>query len=186
MAGRFLRYWSLKKASIKLERLYKIYTPNESVLDVGSGNGGLCLLLQNKDIAIASLDIVNKSCFSEIKPILYSGDVFPFKSNYFDTVQIITVLHHIKDPEQILVEAIRTGNRIVIMEDIYTTLFQKYITFAADSINNWEFIGHPHSNKTDAEWRALFKKHDLIIESVEYYQFLLFFTQVTYVLSKKK
>ena len=72
------------------------------------------------------------------------------------------------------------------MEDIYTTLFQKYITFAADSINNWEFIGHPHSNKTDAEWRALFKKHDLIIESVEYYQFLLFFTQVTYVLSKKK
>jgi hypothetical protein len=46
---------------------------------------------------------------------------------------------------------------------------------------NWEFFGHPHTNQTDAEWRELFERNGLVVEKVEYYRFLLFFKQVTYV-----
>ncbi|QMU65548.1 MAG: methyltransferase domain-containing protein [Flavobacteriaceae bacterium] len=119
-----------------------------------------------------------------MKPVIYKGGKLPFKDNEFDIVQLITVLHHIKDPEETIKEAVRVGKKIIIMEDIYTSKFQKYITFIADSINNWEFIGHPHTNKTDLGWKQVFNKNNLKIEKVKYYNFLLFFKQVTYILTK--
>lgn len=173
--------WCLKKAKIKEERLFKFYNKREKILDIGPGNGALNLLTRQSGFDITCLDIVNKSAFPDITPILYDGERFPFEDNEFDVVQLITVLHHIKDPEKILKEAMRVGKKIIIMEDIHSNIFQKYVTFAADSINNWEFIGHPHTNKTDAQWREVFERFNLKVEKVEYYPFLLFFKQVTYV-----
>jgi len=180
----FYQKWCLKKAKIKVERLFKFYKKDEKILDIGSGNCALNLLTDMAGYKITSLDIVNKTAFKEITPIIYKGDKLPFKSDEFDIVQLITVLHHIKTPEETLKEAVRVAKKIIIMEDIYTNKFQKIITFIADSINNWEFIGHPHSNKSDKEWRFIFKKNNLKIEKVEYYNFLLFFKQVTYILTK--
>lgn len=178
--------WCLKKAKIKEERLFKFYKKNEKILDIGSGNCGLNFLTQESGFKIQGIDIVNKSAFKKIIPHLYDGVKLPYKNNEFDIVQLITVLHHIKDPEKTIEEAIRVGKKIIIMEDIYTNKLQKYTTFIADSINNWEFFGHPHTNKTDVEWRQIFEKNKLKIEKVEYYNFLLFFRQVTYILTKKK
>ncbi len=176
--------WCLKKAKIKLERLTKFYKQEDSILDIGSGNGGLNLLIKQAGFNIEGLDIAPKSVFKEITPVIYDGQKIPFADNEFDVVQLITVLHHIKEPEQILKEAIRVGKRVIVMEDIYESTFQKYITFVADSINNWEFIGHPHTNKTDTEWQQLFLEEKLEISEKEYYDFLYFFKQVTYVLDK--
>ena len=181
--------WCIKKAKIKEERLIKFYAPlereREKILDIGSGNCALNLLLQNQGREITGVDIANKSAFPEIIPVLYNGTTLPFKDNEFDVVQLITVLHHIKDPEQTLREAIRVGKKIIIMEDIFENTFQKYVTYVADSINNWEFIGHPHTNKSDSEWKKIFEKHELTLEKVEYYPFLVLFKQATYILSKK-
>jgi hypothetical protein len=69
------------------------------------------------------------------------------------------------------------------MEDIYESPFQKYLTWCADSLVNWEFYGHPHTNRTDVEWKEVFQRNGLELENVEYYRFLLFFKQVTYVLT---
>ena len=180
--SKLLYNWYIGKAKIKLERLLKFYSVNEKVLDVGSGNGGLSLLLKNNNINIHNLDIVDKCYFKELKINLYDGNQFPFKDIEFDTVQIITVLHHIKNQIPVIKESIRVGKRLIIMEDIYENIFQKYFTWYCDSLNNWEFIGHPHTNRTDNEWRQLFKELNLEVEKVEYYKFLLFFKQVTYVL----
>ncbi len=182
MKNKILKNWYLGKAKVKLERLLKFYSSNEKVLDIGSGNGALNLLLQNNNIKITGVDIKNKSFFKEIEVVIYDGKTFPFEDKQFDTVQIITVLHHIKDQIPVIKEAIRVGKRIIIMEDIYENVFQKYFTWYCDSLNNWEFIGHPHTNRNDTEWRKLFDEMDLEIEKVEYYKFLLFFKQVTYVL----
>jgi len=143
--------WCYKKAEIKLKRLLKFYNKNDAILDIGSGNCALNLQIKNSGYEITGLDIFNKSAFKEIKPVIYDGSKLPFNDNSFDIVQIITVLHHIKNPEQIVKEAKRVGKKVIIMEDIYESTFQKYITFIADSINNWEFIGHPHTNMTDDE-----------------------------------
>lgn len=69
------------------------------------------------------------------------------------------------------------------MEDIYDSNIQKNITFIADSINNNEYFGHPHSNRDDDGWRRVFKEKELKIEHSEYYDFLLFFKQATYILT---
>lgn len=177
--------WCIKKAKIKEERLFKFYNKNDQILDIGSGNCALNLLTQEAGFKIKGLDITNKSVFSEVNPVVYDGEKFPFKDDEFEISQLITVLHHIKDPEKTIKEAIRVSKKIIVMEDIYSNIFQKYITFIADSINNWEFVGHPHTNKTDNQWREIFDKYNLKIEKVEYYSFLLFFKQVTYLLTKK-
>lgn len=161
--------------------LQKFYESDQThVLDIGSGNRALCLLFRESGMQVTPLDIKNRSAFSEISPVLYDEETLPFEDRTFYVVQLITVLHHIKDLELTVKESARVGKKLIIMEDIYDNLFQKYLTFIADSINNMEFMGHPHSNKNDREWRALFEAYNLKIESVEYYKFLLFFKQVTY------
>lgn len=96
------------------------------------------------------------------------------------------MLHHTTNAEGLIREAKRVSDRIIIMEDIYENPFQKYITWFTDSLVNWEFFGHPHTNRTDSEWRELFEQNGLVVEKVEYYRFLLFFKQVTYALSLAK
>ena len=176
--------WCIKKADIKYQRLHKFYSLEESILDIGSGNCTFNLQLKNSGFNITGVDISNKSAFREIEPVIYDGHILPFDDNSFDIVQLITVLHHIKDPESIVKEAKRVGRKVIIMEDIYESTFQKYITFVADSVNNWEFIGHPHTNKTDEEWKNVFEKHGLKLTESEYYDFLFFFKQSTYILNK--
>ena len=77
------------------------------------------------------------------------------------------------------------ASRIIIMEDIYSNSLQKYLTFFVDSLVNLEFSDHPHSNKTDEEWRELFRKNGLKLVDAKYHRFLLFFRQVTYYLEKE-
>ena len=175
--------WCIKKAKIKLQRLAKFYPTPTTILEVGGGNGALTLLQREAGHQVTALDIANKSAFEEVLPIVYDGGKFPFEDHSFETVQLITMLHHTPDPAHLVKEAKRVGKRVIIMEDIYSNLIQKYLTFAADSVNNWEFIGHPHTNKTDKAWQALFQDLGLELKSVEYYQFLLFFRQVTYELT---
>ncbi len=115
--------WCIKKAKIKEDRLTKFYSDGESILDIGSGNCGLNLLLKNQGRDITGVDIANKSAFPEIEPVIYDGITLPFEDNEFDVVQLITVLHHIKDPEQTVREAIRVGKKIIIMEDIFENTF---------------------------------------------------------------
>ena len=52
--------------------------------------------------------------------------------------------------------AARVASRIVIMEDIYRTGWQRLATVGMDSVTNVEFVGHPHSNRDDAGWRRAF------------------------------
>jgi len=174
--------WCLTKAKIKLDRLLPFLKKEENILDIGTGNGALSLLLVQQGFNIETTDIKNKSAFQEIVPTISDGVSLPYPDKYFDKAMMITMLHHCQNPEVIVQEALRVSKTLLIMEDIYTNNIQKYITFAADSVNNWEFIGHPHSNKTDAAWCELFKKMNLNITKIKYHPFLLLFKQVTYLL----
>ncbi len=86
--------WCIKKAKIKEDRLTKFYKEGESILDIGSGNCALNLLLQKQGKNITGVDIANKSAYPEITPVVYDGVTLPFADNEFDVVQLITVLHH--------------------------------------------------------------------------------------------
>lgn len=176
------KWWALKRAKVKEERLLPFLDEGQSVLEVGAGNGALSKLLSENGITVAAIDIEDKSLFDEVSIQVCDGEKFPFKESQFDVCQMITMLHHTSNAEQLIQEAKRVSKRIIIMEDVYESAFQKYVTWIADSLVNWEFYGHPHTNRTDVEWKALFERNGLMLKKAEHYRFLLFFKQVMYVL----
>ncbi|MEO1655941.1 MAG: class I SAM-dependent methyltransferase [Bacteroidota bacterium] len=169
----------------KVKKIIPFLRPNEKILEVGTGLGTVSYLLLDKGYQVQGLDVENYCFFPEIDVEVYDGRQFPYPEQSFDTVLILTVLHHTKDPEAILGEAARVGKKMIIIEDIYRNVFQKYLTFGVDSIVNWEFWGHPHSNKTDQEWKKTFQSLGLALKSSYTYPFVGLFRQVLYLLEKK-
>lgn len=174
--------WCIKKAKLKISQVHPMMNGRHKVLDIGCGNGALTLLLKQRGHEITPSDRVNKSVFPEVVPVLCDGENLPFEDKSFDAALMITMLHHTKSPEKILKEAARVASRLIVMEEVYSNWFQKQLTFFIDSAVNGEFIGHPHTNKTDIEWRDHFEKQGYSLIAAERRTFLLFFTQYTYVI----
>ena len=81
----------------------------------------------------------------------------------------MTVLHHTKDPDKIIFEALRVAKRVIIIEDIYNSKLEKYKTFLLDSIFNFEFFTHPHTNKTDSGWKEYFSNKNIKLLQADYW-----------------
>lgn len=173
-----------KRYKVTIKKLEPFLKKNESILDIGSGTCHNGELLIEKGYDITLLDVKNLSFVKNIKPIIYDGEIIPFKDNSFDISLLETVLHHTKKPIQIIKQAKRVSKKIIISEDIYNNIFQKYITFFFDSLLNLEFKGHPHNNKTDEEWKKIFKKLNLKLVKSKYYNSFLVFNRVMYYLEK--
>jgi ubiquinone/menaquinone biosynthesis C-methylase UbiE len=167
-----------------LPRIEKYLKREDKILDVGSGLCNTVELLKNKGHKIVPLDIINLSFVNGIKPIIYDGGKMPFRNDEFDIALIVLVLHHTKNPEDILKEAKRVAKKIIIVEETYKNIFKKYITFIWDSVINLEFLGHPHNNKTDVEWKKLFQKLRLKLLFADYTIDLGFLEAATYFIEK--
>jgi SAM-dependent methyltransferase len=175
------RLW-LADARFKLTRIRNYLRLDDRILDIGTGAGSVCILLETEGYNVTPLDVYDRTLTERIKPVMYDGNTIPYSEKSFDTALIATVLHHTEDPRTILSEAKRVASNIVIIEDVYTNVFQKYLTFIFDSLFNFEFRGHPHSNKTDSEWKELFEELGLTLKGSRYDRFLYFFRQATYCL----
>lgn len=151
----------------------KYLRPGNKILDIGAGNCNICEVLMKDNFIVTAADTKNLSLVKNIKPIICDGEDLPFGDNEFDVALLLFVLHHCCNPEKVLSEAARVSKQLIIMEDIYSSIFQKYLTIAIDSLLNQEFIGHPHSNKNDTEWKELFKNLGLALESSEYKNWFL-------------
>src|SRR5262249_35549675 len=122
------------------------------------------------------------SFLEEVKPIIYDSIELPFDHHYFDVALLITVLHHTKNPRQIVAESRRVAKKVIVIEEIYSNIVTKYLTFLFDSIFNFELFGHSHTNMTDTEWRGVFDQHGLKIRSASYKRSMLVLKRVLYVL----
>lgn len=130
----------------------------EKIIDIGCGLGTLSGELMKLGYDVTSVDVKNISIVPEVRPVIYDGQKLPYLDKAFDTALLITVLHHTPCPEKILAEALRVAKKVVVIEDVYNSYFQKHVTFIMDSIMNQEFVGHPHTNKTDLEWKQAFNE----------------------------
>jgi ubiquinone/menaquinone biosynthesis C-methylase UbiE len=141
----------------------KYLRKGEPLLDMGTGMGNIAKHLQQQGYPTTPLDIDDLSFTPGLHPVVYDGHTMPFKNKQFDSALVLTVLHHIprEQHKQILKESMRVANRLIIIKDIHSSTPHKYVTMFVDSLLNLEFRSHPHSNKTDAEWRAVFKRHGL-------------------------
>ncbi len=177
------RIVSSDKARIQaiLTKIRPLISNRGKVLDIGSGTGHIAEMLINEGYRVTTCDIKDTSLFEEIHPIIIK-DKLPFEDKSFTTSMLITVLHHTKNPEEISKEAKRVSDKIIVMEDTYKTPLQKLLTFFMDSFYNLEFIGHPHTNKTEEEWEKVFKDLELIVLDKNSHPFWKFFTSTTYLL----
>lgn len=155
----------------------------DTVIDLGAGTCLFTKLLREKGYVVTPVDIVNRSYYVNINSIIYDGQHLPFNDNKFNTCILIAVLHHTRNPEAVLKEAVRVSKKIVIYEDVITNVFQRYYTYFVDSVLNKELIAH-HSNKTDFEWQELFNNLGLKIVRKEYKKSWLFLSNPLYFLEK--
>lgn len=173
------------RAEELIARFEKFLPREGKILDMGCGVGNISEILINKKYNVVSLDISNKSFSPVVTPVLYDGVTFPFADNSFDTVLLITVLHHTPSPETIMKETARVAKNVIIIEDIYTNPLEKYTTFFFDSLFNLEFQGHPHTNKTDAEWKKLFADLGLSLTHTQYQRSYGVFNHALYHITTK-
>ena len=157
--------------------------PKDKIIDLGAGTCLFTKLLKEKGYYVQPVDIKNRSYYEEIEVYVYDGEHLPFKDNEFDVCLLRSVLHHTPNPEVVLQEAGRVSKKLIIHENVVTNIFQKYYTYLVDCIMNKELI-EPHTNKTDKEWRLLFKKLGLDLVNTIDEKSYLFLQDKTYFLKK--
>lgn len=187
MMRRISRRNSVKWAEDKISRFEHVLYPGGcSVVDIGAGRGFVSLGLMQRGHDVVSVDVRDSSRIPEVQPVLYDGSRLPFPDDRFDVALLLTVLHHTPDPEQVLSEAMRVASQIVVIEDTASSALKMRLTWWADSIANLEFRGHPHTNRSDVEWRATFTRLGLRICEMRTDYVFHFFTQTTYVLKREQ
>ena len=176
-----------KRRSIsKAKLLGDFIDDRETVLDIGTGSGSFANYLSKFGFKVSTVDVVDKTIHSQINPIIYNGRDLPFEDHSFEASMLITILHHCQDPDRVFAEAVRVSkHKIIVLEDVYSNWVMKQLTWWMDSLVNLEFKGHPHTNKSEAEWEALFEKHQLEVKKKTKTKVLAIFTQVMYHLEKK-
>ena len=179
LAGLFCRY----RAKTTVKKIMPFLKKGAQILDVGSGTCEICNELRKKGFSITPIDIGNFSIVDGISPKIYGGKRMPFRESEYNTALVLTVLHHVTEPEKLLRETKRVSKRIIITEDIFEGKLQKYLTHIMDCITNAE-ASLPHMNKTDKEWRKTFKKLGIRLVNVSYERFFLIFSQAVYCLEK--
>jgi len=144
---------------------------NEKILDIGAGGGWISKEIQNrKSVSVTLLDVIDFNQTLNLKLILYNGEDIPFPVNSFDTSLLIFTLHHCLNPLKVLNEAKRvTKEKIIIIEDIPTSLINKIFLYFWDIIINLpSLIKPPGENitfnfKTISEWQKIFNNFQLKI-----------------------
>ncbi|MEO1435731.1 MAG: class I SAM-dependent methyltransferase [Bacteroidota bacterium] len=182
---RYISQWGPKWIKYKVDSFANLLRPGDQVLDIGAGGALISKELMNRGYAVTPLDLENLSYLPEITPVIYDGATMPFDDKSHDVALLLTVLHHTKQPEAILLETKRVAKRIILIEDIYKNVFQKYLTFLVDGIVNWGYSPCPHTNKDDKGWKTTFEQYNLELVSVSYIRVLFFFRQAVYELTSK-
>ena len=176
----YFQRWGRAWVNKKIQPFLPYLNENDSILDVGSGNGLVAHTLREVGYEVTPLDVADLSYDDSVKPVVYDGQKMPFEDNTFDVALLLTVLHHIDEPDAVLRESCRVARRVIVIEDIYENKLQKKLTFVMDSLVNWGYAECPHTNKDDAGWRTTFREMKMNLKNVAYRKVLFFFKQGIY------
>ncbi len=178
-------FFRKKRAAIIVERFFHYLKNSKNIIDIGCGEGYIADILVKRGKKITGVDVSDRSEVSDIKVTLYDGQKLPFRDKEFDTALLLTVLHHTENPQIVFDEAARVAKNLIIIEDIYTNIFQKILNVFIDSWQNKPLRFYWDSYKSDKNWRRFFKDHDFKISTSTYYQDIPYLHAV-YLLEKEK
>jgi SAM-dependent methyltransferase len=140
------------------------------VLDVGSGNGRLALLVAEKrpDISFRGIDVrVRRDAAISVET--FNGRSIPYGEGSFDVVMFIDVLHHTADPMILLREAVRVAREVILIKD---HLLKGAFAYSTLRLMDWvgnarHHVALPYNYWTPAEWHSAFDKLGLAVTSWE-------------------
>ena len=165
----------LEERAESFVRLFEKYlSPQSRVLDIGGGCGFYAGPFVRRGHSLTLLDVV-KPGYQKAPVVIYDPeDRFPFPDKSFDVSLMITMLHHVAQPETVIREVCRvTRKTVVVVEDLYHHAFGRWWTEWRDRIYNFEFFGHPCQFKKANEWVDFFKRFGLsLTEEKEVYTWL--------------
>ena len=151
--------WGLENRAEGFVQLFeKWLTVPSRILDIGGGWGFYADPLMRRGHKTTVLDVV-KPGFQKAPVVLYGGKRIPFPDKSFDASLLITMLHHVPEPEELIREAKRvTRNTLIVVEDIYNHALGRAWTIVRDQLYNFEFFGHPRQFKKGKEWITFFER----------------------------
>ena len=157
-----------KRAEFFVKIFEKNLEPGSRILDVGGGWGFYAEPLQRRGHRCVVLDVVEPAV-QNAPVVVYSGDEpMPFPDQSFDASMLITVLHHVEDPEFMLQEITRVTRRhLIVVEDTYHHALGKFWTKTRDQLYNFEFFGHPGNFKKTDEWIEWFEQRGFKLADIE-------------------
>ena len=133
----------------------------KTILDIGSGDGAISKLIQDRNpgLKISGIDIMARPS-SAIPFSLYDGKRIPFDDNSFDACMLIDVLHHINHINELLAEAKRVAvNFILIKDHVYRNRFDFNTLKLMDDLGNKPHgVGLEYNYLKEEEWATIFKE----------------------------
>lgn len=128
---------ALYERALIVKRQIEPFLIGDSLLDIGCGNGMITDLVRSRFKRIQLLDVVDYLGERELPFKLYTeGQPLPIEETY-DTVLLLTVLHHSRNPEQLLRLAWKaTARRLIIIESVVG------VTHAVDGVR-YDLIDEP-------------------------------------------
>src|SRR5688572_17259012 len=94
-----------RRAEEIVARFEKDLEPQSRILDIGGGWGFYAAPLESRGHSVTVLDVI-KPGYQKAPVVIYDPrDPFPFEDKSFDVSMIVTALHHISKPEEVIREA---------------------------------------------------------------------------------
>lgn len=112
---------SMRNRARRMVQQISPFLTGRSLLDVGCGDGLVCAGIADRFSEVMMVDVMNYVDKSVRLPFrLYKpSSPLPIRSR-FDTALLLTVLHHARDPIDVLRRTIRaTNRRIIIIESVF-------------------------------------------------------------------
>lgn len=154
-----------KKRIIILSKMAQQWISSQAILlDIGCGDGFITKKIKENLPKITVLGVeVKKRQTCLIPYTLFDGKKIPLKNNSVDICLFVDVLHHTKDIQAMINEAVRVSKQFIIIKDhLCETKYDKFILKVMDWIGNKpDNIAILSNYCSTAQWQKYISKEKL-------------------------
>ena len=166
--GRFHDRWVHgRRVRVIAASVAELLPPDGRVLDVGSGDGYIDLLITRRrpGLEISGIDVVMRGR-THVPVEHFDGVTIPFEDDSVDVVMLVDVLHHTETPLDLLREATRVSRDGLVIKDVTTGAPDR---LARATLVGMDWVGNarhsvplPYNFFTREQWQQAFDELGLV------------------------